>query len=127
MKSSIKNVADLKRELHKNGIKTYKNKATGKSCVKRSSVKKILADKDIYAPHDEPYFDEEDHPKFNTINDAETWFSNSGVYEWEWFEGFDEKDFVKYLYQEADGKTPVNDLIEKYLEQNNQNPKDYGL
>ena len=39
----IKTVADLKKELHKAGIKTYMKKATGKSYVKRTDVKKVLA------------------------------------------------------------------------------------
>ena len=43
MKSSIKTQADLKRELHKMGIKTYRNKKTQASYVKRSDVKKVLA------------------------------------------------------------------------------------
>ena len=45
MKSSIKTTADLKKELNKLGVKTYRHKATGKSYVKRSDVKKIIAEK----------------------------------------------------------------------------------
>jgi len=40
---NIKTKAQLKSELHKLGIKTYRNKKTNASYVKRGDVKKILA------------------------------------------------------------------------------------
>lgn len=55
---AIKTVADLKRQLHKAGIKTYRNKKTKASFVKRSDVAKILADWDEEDEPEEP--DEED-------------------------------------------------------------------
>jgi len=60
---AIKTVADLKKQLHKAGIKTYRNKKTKASYVKMSDVKKVLADFD---DDDEPTEPDEEDIRFTT-------------------------------------------------------------
>lgn len=63
-------VAELKKTLHKAGIKTYKNSRTKASCVKKTDVKEFLnmvADKKSEASYDEV------EKRFPDMDNSETW------------------------------------------------------
>lgn len=64
---------------------------------------------------------------FNTLTDARTWFSNSGFFEWEWFEGFDKDELIKYAYNQSDGEKTQNEIVRDFLLLKKQNPRDYDL
>lgn len=67
--------------------------------------------------------------KIITIQDAQKWFSNSGMVEW-----FDEKtarELVEYVYHNAHGEIVAENegriLVAAYLRSVGQNPADYNL
>lgn len=65
--------------------------------------------------------------RFDSINDASTWYTNSGYSDWEWFDGFDEDELVKFAYLNCDGYRTGNELVAAFLKRNAQDPADYGL
>jgi len=82
---------------------------------------------------------------FNSIQDAETYYRNSGVHEWEWFEGFDENEFISFIYEcssdsnydetefdeyennEIVNRHWFNEVIKKFLISKGKNISEYGL
>jgi len=73
---AIKTVADLKRELHKMGIKTYRNKKTQASYVKKEDVEKILAAKKPFVIYDWTGNKMFDGEEFKSFEDAEEFLTN---------------------------------------------------
>lgn len=74
-------------------------------------------------------FQEEDdtHLILDTLTDARTWFSNSGFFDMEWYEGFDEDELIKYAYNQSDGEKTQNEIVRDFLLLKKQNPSDYDL
>lgn len=66
-------------------------------------------------------------PRFETLSDAQTYYINSGVFEWEWFEGFHAQAFVDYLYWRSTGELTFDDLVRDFLIEHGENPADYSL
>ena len=64
---------------------------------------------------------------FATLDDARTWYVNNGVSDWEWFDGFDEDEFVDYLFQHAQDDVDINYFIAEFLITRGENPRDYGI
>jgi hypothetical protein len=64
-------------------------------------------------------------PKFNTYQDAETFYQNSGVFEWKWFKGFDEKELINFLFNKSDGIKTFEELLKEFLTQHEQLVSDY--
>ncbi|HIH03762.1 MAG TPA: hypothetical protein HA263_07940 [Methanoregulaceae archaeon] len=80
---------------------------------------------------------------FTTIADVGTWFDNSGLVDWEWFEGFNKNDLIEYIWRRFDSReddddgnemfwkgdepTPVDEVLAAYLREHGENPADYSL
>lgn len=81
--------------------------------------------------------------EFTTVTDAGTWYDNSGLPRWEWFEGFSREDLVQWIWRRFDGierdsdgvayfhrgdeRVSEDDAIAQYLNEHGENPADYGL
>lgn len=81
--------------------------------------------------------------EFTTICDVETWYYNSGICDWEWFEGFSPGDLIRYIWKRYNGTStneygesvfctevgdiPVDHVISAYLREHGENPADYSL
>lgn len=69
----------------------------------------------------------------NTLQDAQVWFSNSGVANWEWFDGFNKASLIEFAYRNSelfsnDGEYLNGDaVVEAFLNSANQNPADYSI
>lgn len=68
----------------------------------------------------------------NTLQDAQVWFSNSGVANWEWFDGFDKSALIEFAYRNANEFTTDDGfdsdaLIAAYLRSVGQDPAEYSL
>lgn len=66
-------------------------------------------------------------PAFSTIDDAHTYYINSGFSDWEWFERFVDNELVEYLYRRSDSVATMNELVAAFISQNDETPVDYGL
>lgn len=65
---------------------------------------------------------------FTTINDVWTWYQNSGIVNWIWFDGFNEEDLIRFVWQRADSDDDVTDqLIREFLVEHGEDPADYSL
>lgn len=81
---------------------------------------------------------------FVSITNVGTWFDNSGFADWEWFDGFDSDDLIRYIWQRFDSvehdpatgedefwsgadSTPVDDVIAEYIRAHGDDPALYGL
>jgi len=65
--------------------------------------------------------------KFETYRDAETWYQNSGVFGWEWFDGFREDDLIEFVFRNSNGKISTNQLIAQFLIARGQDLTDYNM
>jgi hypothetical protein len=65
--------------------------------------------------------------KFITKTDARTFYENSVVYDWKWFEGFTHDKLIDFIYLHAHEHYAFHKLLSDFLKTYNQNPKDYGL
>jgi len=69
----------------------------------------------------------------NTLQDAQVWFRNSGVANWEWFDGFNKSALIEFAYRNSelfsnDGEYLNGDaVVEAFLTSANQNPADYSI
>jgi len=64
---------------------------------------------------------------FETYSDAETWYQNSGVFGWQWFDEFCEDDLVEFVFRNSNGKTTTNELIAQFLTSRGQDMADYNM
>ena len=81
---------------------------------------------------------------FVSIDDVGTWFANSGFADWEWFDGFDEDDLIRHIWQRFDSvehdpaagedvfwsdfdTTPVDEVIADYIRAHGDDPALYSL
>ena len=80
---------------------------------------------------------------FTTIADVKCWYDNSGLPDWEWFEGFDENELVVSIWRNFDScerdengteqfwrgseSTPVDHAIAAFLRDHGENPADYSI
>lgn len=62
---------------------------------------------------------------FKSIDDAKTYYLNSGLLDWNWFDGFDENDFIDYLYRHSNNNITEDEILYAYLVENGENPEEY--
>lgn len=79
-----------------------------------------------------------------TITDVKTWYENSGLLEWKWFEGFDPEDLIRWIWERYDGAYDdsegdakffdncgyvyyASDALKQYIEDHEDDPILYNL
>jgi len=60
-----------------------------------------------------------------TLSDAKTWYTNSGLVDLEWFPSFNSDDLIEFAYRKSDGIKTEIELVTEFLCENNQDPKNY--
>lgn len=58
---------------------------------------------------------------FSTLDEAKTWYVNSGYYEW----GLDDDEVVEYLFHKSNDDTTDEALIMGYLVTKGEDPEEY--
>ena len=66
-------------------------------------------------------------PSFSVIQGASQWYANSGMVDWDWYDGFDQDRLIEYLYRRADGERTASDLVCAFLRSAGECPSDFGL
>lgn len=71
------------------------------------------------------YFSETDD--IHNINDAYYWYKTSKYNNLNWFQGFDEDDFVRFVYLYSYEYKNFARMVAAYIEKHGYNPTDYGI
>ncbi|TDX26977.1 hypothetical protein DFO67_11461 [Modicisalibacter xianhensis] len=64
---------------------------------------------------------------FDSYEAASDWYSTSDYKEMEWYDGFEEEQFIEFAYANGEHYDGEDSLIAAFLREQGEEPEDYGF